>query len=88
MKRIVRTFATLGVVWVGTLEWAGAQTTQASQWPMRSRDVANSGRADFIVPANRMGTNFFDTFRWQKRTPGSPGQGNLGSRLGNKWAGL
>ncbi len=48
-------------------------------WTQRHRDAGNTGRADFTVPANRMGTNFFDALRWQKRTPGSPNEGNLGS---------
>ena len=48
-------------------------------WPQRQRDPENTGRADYTVPANRQGTNFFDALRWQKRAPGSPGEGSLSS---------
>lgn len=54
-------------------------TAAAANWSQRHRDAANTGRADFTVPANRQGTNLFDAIRWQKRTPGSPNEGNLSS---------
>ncbi len=48
-------------------------------WSMKGRDIHNTGRADFSIPAGRLNSSFFDIFLWQKRTPGSPGQGNLSS---------
>jgi hypothetical protein len=53
--------------------------SEAATWPMRQRDIWNTGRADFIVPSNRLNQSFFDGLRWQKPTPGSPGEGNLRS---------
>jgi outer membrane protein assembly factor BamB len=50
-----------------------------ASWPMKHRDMAHTGRADFVVPSERMNDTFFDSFLWQKRTPGSPGEGNLSS---------
>ena len=50
-----------------------------AQWSQRHADAESTGRAKFTVPAVRQGTNFFDVLRWQKRAPGSSGEGNLGS---------
>jgi hypothetical protein len=50
-----------------------------SAWPMKFRDIYNTGRADFSIPAERLNDSFFDIFAWQKRTPNSPGEGNLTS---------
>lgn len=50
-----------------------------TSWSQRHRDAENTGRADFSIPTSRLGTNFFDVFRWQKRTPGSPEEGGLSS---------
>ncbi len=50
----------------------------AATWPMRQRDGCNTGRADFNVPASRLNTNFFGNIRWQKPSPGSPDEGDLG----------
>ena len=57
----------------------GLAFAQAAQWPMKQRDVANTGRADYTVPASRLNATFFDSLRWQKRTPNSPNEGSLGS---------
>lgn len=46
---------------------------------MRQRDMMNTGRADFVVPASRLNDGLFSVFRWQTPTPGSPGEGNIGS---------
>ncbi|MCX6928745.1 MAG: hypothetical protein NT154_36865, partial [Verrucomicrobia bacterium] len=54
-------------------------SVRGATWTQRHRDALNTGRADFAVPANRQGTNFFSALRWQKRTPGSPNEGNLSS---------
>ena len=56
---------------------AGAAGTGG--WPMKQKDMHNTGRADFTVPAERMNNTFFDVFTWQKPSPGSPGQGNFSS---------
>ena len=56
-----------------------AGTSQAATWPMKHRDATHTGRADYVVPADRLNSSFFDTFLWQKPTPGSPGDGNLSS---------
>lgn len=75
------------------LDFAGAQTDDdiywdnltltatagRAVWSQRHRDAENTGRADFRVPAERMGADFFNVLRWQKRAPGSPGEGQLSS---------
>jgi len=50
-----------------------------ASWPMKHRDPAHAGRADYTVPAERMNATFFDTVHWQKRSPGSPGEGGFTS---------
>ncbi len=52
---------------------------RADSWPMRQRDVHNTGRTDFVVPASRMNHTFFDVLAWQKQSPGSPNDGNFSS---------
>ncbi|MCK5232827.1 MAG: hypothetical protein KAR13_21315 [Desulfobulbaceae bacterium] len=39
-------------------------------WQMKQRDMHNTGRADYIVPAERLNDTFFDFFLWQKLSPG------------------
>ncbi|MBI1827437.1 MAG: PQQ-binding-like beta-propeller repeat protein [Planctomycetes bacterium] len=56
-----------------------AGSAQAASWPMKQRDIHNTGRADFIVPASRMNHTFFDVFAWQKRSPESPSNGSFTS---------
>ena len=56
-----------------------AVEARADAWPMKHRDMYNTGRADFVVPAERMGGTFFDVLRWQTPTPSSPNEGNLSS---------
>src|SRR5262245_10981171 len=51
----------------------------AATWPMKHRDMNHTGRADYSVPAQRMNSTFFDVLAWQKRSPGSPSNGNFGS---------
>jgi len=58
-----------------TLGLAG--TALADSWPMKHRDMQKTGRASFTVPASRLNNTFFDVIRWQKQSPGSPGEGNL-----------
>ncbi len=53
------------------------QHALADNWPMRQRDMQNTGRANFNVPASRLNATFFDSLRWQKRSPNSPGEGNI-----------
>ena len=65
-------------LWIACL-LSGLTLAPAAQWPMKQRDVANTGRADYTVPASRLNATFFDSLRWQKRTPNSPDEGNLGS---------
>ncbi len=58
---------------------AATDTSRAAMWPMKHRDAAHTGRADYVVPTSRMNNSFFDIFAWQKPTPGSPSDGNLTS---------
>jgi hypothetical protein len=51
----------------------GSTAGYAETWPMRNRDVQNTGRADFTVPASRQNDTFFDVIRWQKLSPCCPG---------------
>ncbi len=51
----------------------------AASWPMKQRDIWNTGRADFSVPENRLNNSFFDIFKWQTPTPGSPIDGRVSS---------
>lgn len=80
---IARQLIRPGVGWFGAAALTFTLTLTATAgidpiaWPQRQRDAQNTGRADFTVPANRQGTNFFDALRWQKRAPGLPG--NLSS---------
>ncbi len=46
-------------------------------WQMKQRDMQNTGRSAYNVPAERLNDTFFDVFSWQKPSPGSPGQGNF-----------
>lgn len=39
-------------------------------WQMKQRDMHNTGRADYIVPENRMNDTFFNFFLWQKPAAG------------------
>ncbi len=48
-------------------------------WQMLQRDAQHTGRADFTVPAERLGDSFFDVFSWQTPSPGSPGEGGFSS---------
>ncbi len=57
----------------------GAVLASADSWQMQHRDRERTGRSDFVVPASRMNDTFFDVIRWQKRTPNSPNEGNLGA---------
>jgi hypothetical protein len=45
-------------------------TSRAETWPVRNRDLQNTGRAYFNVPASRQNSTFFDIIRWQKVAPG------------------
>lgn len=56
-----------------------ARPSPGAQWPMRQRDVGNTGRADFTIPASRLNTNLFTAVRWQKPSPGSPNDGSFTS---------
>ena len=46
-------------------------------WTGQHGDLGNTGRADYVVPAQRLNDSFFDVFRWQTRVPGSPTDGTL-----------
>ena len=52
---------------------------RTATWQMKQRDMQHTGRASYTVPASRLNDKFFDIFLWQKRTPGSPNEGNLSS---------
>ena len=57
----------------------GVQSAQSASWPMKQRDICNTGRADFVVPASRQNDHFFDIIVWQTPSPGSPNEGNFSS---------
>ncbi len=80
MKNDVSVYVRALVVSAGVL---GAVCSEAvgggDSWASKHRDIGNTGRADFVVPASREGANFFDIFAWQTPTPGSPGDGGLGA---------
>ncbi|MGE0481926.1 MAG: PQQ-binding-like beta-propeller repeat protein [Phycisphaerae bacterium] len=46
---------------------------------MKHRDYHHTGRADFVVPSERLNNTFFDIPRWQTPIPGSPSNGNIDS---------
>ena len=48
-------------------------------WTGQHGDIWNTGRSDYVVPASRLNSTFFDYFAWQTRVPGSPNDGNLSS---------
>ncbi len=56
-----------------------AGQASADSWPMKHADAQKTGRAMYAVPASRQNSGLFDVMLWQKRTPGSPGNGALGS---------
>jgi len=47
-----------------------ASACNAAVWQMKQRDMFNTGRADYVVPADRQNESFFDTIIWQKTTRG------------------
>ena len=51
--------------------------TIIDNWQMKQKDMHNTGRAFFTVPASKLNGTFFDDIIWQKPTPNSPGEGNL-----------
>ncbi len=69
----------LGLLCIAAVTLTATANIEPIAWKQRQRDVENTGRADYTVPANRQGTNFFDALRWQKRAPRSPGEGGLSS---------
>jgi outer membrane protein assembly factor BamB len=52
-------------------------SARAASWPMKHRDMQHTGRADYVVPQDRLNDSFFDVFLWQKPSPDSPESGNL-----------
>ncbi len=50
-----------------------------TSWPMRQRDAANTGRADFAIPAARQGPGLFTAVSWQVPSPGGPDNGAFSS---------
>lgn len=45
--------------------------SDAAVWQMKQRDIHNTGRADYVVPADRQNETFFDDILWQQTTTGS-----------------
>ncbi len=73
--KIARPFGIVvaSVIWLtGSVPTAGA-----AAWPMKQGDREHTGRADYIVPPERLVQSFFDIFLWQKPAPGSPGEGGF-----------
>ncbi len=54
-------------------------TAFGADWPMRQKDMHNTGRAEYTVPDDRLNDTFFDDFLWQTPVPGSPGSGRISS---------
>ena len=50
-----------------------ASSALADQWRMFQRDMQHTGRSDFIVPTNRLNTDFFNHTHWQSPLPGPVG---------------
>ena len=46
-------------------------------WPMKQRDMYNTGRAYCKISQDKMGNNFFDDILWQKQSPQSPVNGDF-----------
>lgn len=66
--------------WLIVSVWALAVGPACSySWPVRQRDLGNTGRADFSVPSDRLNGSFFDIFLWQTPSPGSPNEGGFSS---------
>ena len=42
----------------------------AAVWQMKQKDMFNTGRADYTVPADRQNDSFFDNILWQTTTTG------------------
>ena len=59
------------VVLMATLVFSLMVTsTIGATWPVKQRDMHNTGRADYSIPATRLNSGFFDYFFWQVPTPG------------------
>jgi hypothetical protein len=69
--------AAASVALLGPCAVAAARPGDA--WGSKHADIGNTGRAAFVVPVARQGSNFFDIFAWQTPTPGSPGEGRIGA---------
>ncbi len=58
----------------GVILAAGGDST----WPQRQADAQHTGRADYVVPVDRIpDERFFDVLLWQKPSPDSPDSGHL-----------
>jgi hypothetical protein len=78
MIRICR-FARHQVIRVAALWFISSVGAHAATWPTHQRDGANTGRADFSVPMERMNSNFFKSICWQQPAPESPYDGGIGA---------
>jgi outer membrane protein assembly factor BamB len=60
------------------VSFAAAPAVSAqSSWPMRQRDIHNTGRSDFVVPPSRLNSGLFSAIAWQTPTPGNPNDGSF-----------
>jgi hypothetical protein len=74
-----RRLATVLAACLAPFPWTATVSARpVDAWQSKHRDIHNTGRADFVVPVNRQGSDFFDILAWQKPSPGSPGEGSLG----------
>ena len=62
--------------------------TIIDNWQMKQKDMYNTGRAYYTVPASRLNDTFFDDIIWQKPTPDSPGNGNVSATSMSFFAGV
>ncbi|MCD4722838.1 MAG: hypothetical protein K8S13_23720, partial [Desulfobacula sp.] len=46
-------------------------TAFGADWPMKQKDMHNTGRAEYTVPEDRLNDTFFDDFLWQTAAPGN-----------------
>lgn len=67
------------LIGLSTLMLVSQAARSQSSWPMRQRDAANTGRADFAIPASRQGPGLFAAISWQAPSPGSPNNGAFSS---------
>ncbi|HEV59062.1 MAG TPA: hypothetical protein ENN87_16450 [Phycisphaerales bacterium] len=62
----MKTVHVLGVL-IALFSWSACH---GAVWQMKQKDMYNTGRADYTVPADRQNDSFFDRVLWQQTTTG------------------